>query len=531
MLPADFFDDPPSSILKVGGQMIKDSRLRWAALFTLPEGKGVFIKRDKTKNWMDALKLLFLPSKGRKEWLMASRLEKSFLPVPKPLGWMERRGRGLVRESYYFAEAIGSGLSLLDFLEAHAGETVRLADQGEGRWMESLAHTIKGFHDLGLFHRDLHAGNFLSNGDSFFLTDLHRARIVRYLSLNQRLWSLSHFFHSLGETGRSEEGKAGFLRFMAAYFAGDPSYIENREKYTRKVLSSMERLRKRWWRSRTKRCMKESTEFSVWREKGIKIYHRKDFGVDHIEKIIKGHEDLLKERPPELLKHAPESTVSIVDAGEGKICVKQFYCLRLTDRLKETFRISKGRKAWVSGNGLTVRGIPSLRMMACVERRKGFLKRDSFLLMEAAPKGAEMDRYLIKGFQDFQERRLFIKSFAEWLGSLHRKNLYHKDMKTCNIIVAKKPGPMWQFRLLDLEDVCLDRQVCEKDLFYNFLQLNTSIPKAISSTDRLRLYRTYKRMRPIFREEKRFFLRLLEKSRGREIVYVSPGGVVEDKWN
>ena len=211
--------------------------------------------------------------------------------------------------------------------------------------------------------------------------------------------------------------------------------------------------------------------------------------------------------------------------------MKQFYCLRLTHRLKETFRISKGRKAWVSGNGLTVRGIPSLRMMACVERRKGFLKRDSFLLMEAAPKGAEMDRYLMKGFQDFQERRLFIKSFAEWLGSLHRKNLYHKDMKACNIIVVKEPGPMWRFRLLDLEDVCLDRQVCEKDLFYNFLQLNTSIPKAISSTDRLRLYRAYKQMRPVFREEKRFFLRLLEKSRGREIVYVSPGGVVEDKWN
>jgi serine/threonine protein kinase len=147
--------------------------------------------------------------------------------------------------------------------------------------------------------------------------------------------------------------------------------------------------------------------------------------------------------------------------------------------------------------------------------------------MEGSEKGLEMDRYILRGFGDLRRKRLFIKHIAQWLSHLHQKNLYHQDMKTCNILVSEN-GETWDFHLLDLEDVRLDEKVDEKRLFKNLLQLNTSIPKTITRTDRFRFFKEYTRIYSIVKNKKAFIDRLVEKSRERGVVYVSPEGMVEE---
>jgi hypothetical protein len=71
--------------------------------------------------------------------------------------------------------------------------------------------------------------------------------------------------------------------------------------------------------------------------------------------------------------------------------------------------------------------------------------------------------------------------------------------------------------------------VDEKRLFKNFLQLNTSTPRMINRIDRFRFYREYIRQNPMITNEKVFFRRLMEESRRRGLVYVSPQGVVFEK--
>ena len=274
-LPSTFFDDPISSVQEMGGEVIKESKWRWAALLCLPNGRKVFLKRDKTKGWTEYLKYLFLPSKGKKEFLIASQLERKSLNIPKPLGWMERVRKGLVRESYYLSEAIGTGVSFIE-------EDVK---SKEPHSMIELAMTVRKFQDAGLFHQDLHAGNFLWDGDSLFLTDLHRTQVVKRLSLNQRLWNLSHLFHSL----RSMWGEGEQLQFLDQYFEGRFDDSQKREILHQKIYPVMDRLQKRQWRSRTKRCLKESTEFTVQIEKGIRYFHRRDFPLDRLKRVMEEH--------------------------------------------------------------------------------------------------------------------------------------------------------------------------------------------------------------------------------------------------
>ena len=92
--PPTLFYDPLSSVREMGGEVIKESIWRWAAIFCLSKGRRIFFRKDKTKGWAEHVKYLFSPTKGQKEFLIASRLERRNLNIPKPLGWLERVRRG-----------------------------------------------------------------------------------------------------------------------------------------------------------------------------------------------------------------------------------------------------------------------------------------------------------------------------------------------------------------------------------------------------------------------------------------------------
>ncbi|HMK77284.1 MAG TPA: lipopolysaccharide kinase InaA family protein [Thermodesulfobacteriota bacterium] len=513
-LPVDFFSDPISSIREMGGEVVKESTWRWAAIFRLPNGMRVFLKRDEAKGWPEYVKYLLLPSKGQKEFLIASQLERKKLKIPKPLGWMERIRRGLVRESYYLSKATGTGVSFID----------EVAKAKEPRSIIELAMTVRAFQDAGLFHQDLHGGNFLWEGGSLFLTDSHRAKIMETLSLSQRLWNLAHLFHSL----RKMWGETEQLQFLDRYFDGMSGGHEKREILFDRIYPSMDRLLRRQWRSRTKRCLKESGEFMVQKERGLRYFHRRDFSLDRLKRMLDEHRALVRERPSCLVKNSPEVNVSVLkDEGE-RISLKQFYYPHFWGRMKEYLRRSKGLKAWVAANGLRARGIPTLRPLALVERKDWMGLKESFLFMEAPASDLEMDRYVLKGFEDLKRKRFFVKGFARWLGGLHRMSVYHKDMKTCNILVSEK-GEAWDFHFLDFEDIRLDEKVNGKKLFRNFLQLNTSTPRLMTKVDRFRFFREYLCFNPVVKDEKAFLRGLMDESRRRGLVYVSPQGVVTER--
>jgi tRNA A-37 threonylcarbamoyl transferase component Bud32 len=511
LLPPIFFVGPFSFIGKTGGEVIKSSRIRSAAIITLSNGQRVFLKRDRTKDWIESIKYLLLPSRGRKEWFIASEMHKRNLSIPKPLGWLERTHRGFVKESYYLSEAIGSGNAVNETLSPPL--------------VLPLAKTVKKVHLVGLFHKDLHAGNFLWDGHTVFLIDLHSARILRTLSLNQRLWNLSLLFHSL----RSAWGEREQFLFMDAYFEEESHYLRKKDELLRRIHSSMERLQKRQWRSRTRRCLKESSEFSIQRGKGVQYYHRRDFDLDRVKRIVEEHLRLLRESPSSLAKNTPEVSVSIVESGGKRVCVKHFRNVNLWRTFKDHFRQPKALKSWVGSHGLRVREIPSLTSLALVERRRWWGLKESFFLMETPETGQEMDRYILERLGDFQKKRLFTKAFAQWLSHLHRKAVFHQDMKTCNILISEN-GKGWKFHLLDQEDISLDEKVGPGKLFRSFLQLNTSTPRTVTRTDRLRFLKEYLRGNPILNHPDDFIQKLMKESRRRGIVYVSSQGVIEESF-
>jgi hypothetical protein len=251
--------------------------------------------------------------------------------------------------------------------------------------------------------------------------------------------------------------------------------------------------------------------------------------MDRLKKILEEHLDLVRGMPSSLVKNSPEVRVSILKEEGERISLKQFCYPHFWGRVKEYFRRSKGLKAWTAANGLRARGIPTLKPLALVERKGWMGLKESFLFMEAPAIDLEMDRYVLTGFEGLERKRSFVRAFARWLDGLHRMSVYHKDMKTCNILVSEK-GEAWNFHLLDFEDIQTDEKVDRKRLFRNFLQLNTSTPRVMTKVDRFRFFKEYLRLNPIVKDERAFLRGLMVESRRRGLVYVSPNGVVTERW-
>ena len=100
-------------------------------------------------------------------------------------------------------------------------------------------------------------------------------------------------------------------------------------------------------------------------------------------------------------------------------------------------------------------------------------------------------------------------------------------MKTCNILVSEKEEK-WIFYFLDLEDILLDEKMDDKKLFKTLLQLNTSTPRVMTRTDRLRFFSEYTRLHPVIKDRRGFLRALAEESKRRGLFYVSPEGVVKE---
>ena len=112
--------------------------------------------------------------------------------------------------------------------------------------------------------------------------------------LDQRLWSLSHLFHSL----RSQWGRDDFVRFLDVYFAADPLDPERKENCIQKILlldgapsETVVEEPDQTVSQREHRIFGESA-------RGITVYHRRDFPSDRIKEVVGRHDAIHWRNPP-----------------------------------------------------------------------------------------------------------------------------------------------------------------------------------------------------------------------------------------
>jgi len=597
-------------------KLIKETKVR--SVISIPGSDigdgGIYIKYFKRKGYSDYVKYLFLPTRTRTEWKVAGELLSKGINTALPLAIAEKRTWSLLDSSMLVTKTVPRSEPLMEYCQTTfngilSGE--KLAEKK--KLLNDLAGFVRNIHEKGFFHNDLHAGNILIkfNNDYFspvkdytlYLMDLHHVKILKQLSKRKRLHNLAQLFNSLSSI-LTRSDKSGFVK---SYGINALDNVKNEQELINQIESESSRIRNIHYRSRLKRCMKESSTFSKKRFTGMKMFFRKGYDTNSFPELIGKHHNALANNDKDvILKRDSKTALTRFPFKNGEIrsvVVKQYKTTCGLCLIKNIFRNSAGRKSWIAGNGLSVYGFDSARPLALIEKKVLGIVTDSYLIMEDAGHSLEMDRYILKNFhvqskhaqykeedhpisppcegenlKDYsstsplsppceggdegevkniniiphdieqlhqpssedplafnaktgmKKKRTFISNFAKTIAKMHNRNVFHGDLKTCNIMVKEKENKSFDFIFLDFDKVAFNEEISIRKRIKNLTQINLSTPGCITITDRFRFLREYLNQCNIADEKKTMLREIINISKTEKILYVSFKGDVTEDW-
>lgn len=268
---------------------------------------------------------------------------------------------------------------------------------------------IERMHECGMLHGDLHLGNVLIAASGPLLLDVQKARFAPWLPAWLRRRELGYFAFSLDDP-------------LPPEFASVRSWRDRRAQ--------------RHWRSRTRRCLVESSAFTAFRDG----FRRRSCSADDLERAL---EALDRTEPAKVGKRA-------ILTRSGGFFIKQFDAAR------------DARRAWVNGLGLEVRGVSTGLAVAWTGRT---------LIMRDA--GETLDGWVEREFDGAgaEQQAELARALGQLLARLHRRGIYHADLKANNVIWSPGAPPS----LLDYGSVTFGSDVGLRRRIKNLAQLNAAL--------------------------------------------------------
>ena len=405
-----------------------------------------------------------ISSRGKREYRLGNFLLSRSVQTPKPLGY------GVSRMGSYIIQKWIEGRSLL---------TAFKESDRHSELLEKLAAFLRTLKIHHVRHNDLHSDNILVCDQKLYLIDLHKTKIKASFTPLDEASNLSHVLVNIYGYLDTDERSA----FFASY--GNPGI-------QRLVEQEMDRLANRWIRKKKERAF-QKTSMIVVRGNRFYITGMENRAAGELQRVIK---------------------------VDRKVRVEQY-----TDHIRKTYA-SRRRldRAWRNHVVLAYMNLNIAPAAFYVELPDDG-SMGSITMEDLQGKGQELDRYLDGkyGAMATHERRRFIARLTAFLLMLTRKKIIHKDMKACNVFVFHEGG----FLLLDVEDIRY-RALDEESLKRMLVQLNTTIPRRISTGDRIRFFLQF--TSPMKLDKKAIFNAVVKESMKREIVYEGVDGLKREDW-
>ena len=413
-------------------RMIKENDRRQIYLVDTPHG-GYFVKISTLIRPKDRWRHRLLPHRRWSEWRNLHRLHAGGVAAARPV----LRGCDQDHQPRMFfvltEQVLGRPLE------------VRGADD-----MRQMGAYTAWLHGQGVFHLDLHPDNvILTPGGQIRLVDVQQVFYLPWIPRWLRARNLGKiYFNLLNATGAFHWAEA----FVAGYNDQAPVSFS-----TAAVKRAAEHHQRKKFNSRAKRCLRNSTEFALVNDSGVRGYKRRSFhwGARELQLALKRGQSL-------------KGTHVIFYQG---VCLK-CYPRRL-------FHQNRCLTSWKMSRALAVRGIatpPALGYFA--------IHQKACFASEYLHDGVALNTYL-SSLSDERIKRRTLKQLAAWMRQFHDTNLWQRDFKSENILCRNG-----DFFMVDLDGVRI-RPLRESQKITNLAQLNASVSRAVTIKDRLRFYHYY----------------------------------------
>jgi tRNA A-37 threonylcarbamoyl transferase component Bud32 len=510
---------------------IRENNVRASFLMKLSDQSGwqVFIKRYKMRGLRDVVKYLVFSSKARTEWRSLRAFEAHNLSVPHPLALAEQKTGWILKDSCIVIAALTQALPLNEYVEK---QILILPPEQQLPVKQSLflslARLVSDVHYNKIFYRDLHAGNILVESAGYgnyrpYLIDLHRALFLPKLMQWMRVRDLAQLCNSVPAT------KTDKMRFLKEYCRNGSLPIQSLNDLARKIAATAQRMETVRVKSRSKRCIKNSTMFEVQKTSQYHYYGRRDFGREAALRVIDMHVHTVNTDTSRILKTTKNSMLTAHQHAEvlpGAVCVKAYPSRGIIYWLKSLVVKSRALQSWIAGNSLLVRGIDTPQPLALVERIAGPFVKESFLITEWLENAIELNDYvslLHHRSVSSEVKDLFVESLAHVIRNLHDQHVYHADLKSTNILVLERGGTEWKFYFVDLDRVLFKKKLTFYERANNLAQINASVSSLMMLKDRLKFFNFYAKGTPLIKEREKYYREILKISRTK---HTEPFGVI-----
>jgi len=419
-------------------------------------GRGLFVKQyTGSRRWRR------LP---RKEWRVARWARRVGLPTVEPVAACWQGGAFYITAETPGARTLGDLLYKECFEPAadeppypghRPPELVRLhrrrrapgSDVPDARTLASLlADLVATLHSLGLRHTDLHPNNLLviRDGPAWRLDVLDLPALEEMPgpgSLVEHLVQLNHFFEPLAT--RTERRRV--LRLL-----------ERRgltvDGGARRIEAATQRYRRRFYRRRDGRCLRQSKYFRAIRAGRFVGMAAADWAP-----LLPDGEAAMA-RTLEIAQVAKQSRggeSGFATVGGGRVFIKRDPQAGPRPSrgpwpriLEDWCRGTRAERAWRRGHALLVRGVGTARPLAWLDRRDGLRGRHGTIVTEALDGHRPLDLVLpeLRG----RDRAACIETVAREIRRLHDSGLSHRDLKAQNILL-RRDGVSWRAALVDMD--------------------------------------------------------------------------------
>ena len=323
---------------------------------------------------MDRVKYFFFTSKAASEWKNLKRFLQKGIPVAIPLAKGEKRVCNCLLDSYLITSAFNNATHLRDYVEQKLGDGSSPGTLEKRRKIiEDLALLVKKIHAEGFFYRDLHAGNILVVDGDTGTPSAPPGRFAQGLvSWESRRLDAGERFSAAEKFDTCLQGRSD--KIPAKVCQGISCVNVVLKFYAYRIERKAEKLWKTHLKSRTKRCVINSSEFAVKKNRSQTLYYNKIYTKNILTQIIDTYRTTLLSGKLEVLKKTSKETVSVIsissDGRTLKVLVKESRFAGFFNRLRYVFFESRARKYWIAARGLSVRGVSTPRALALLEEKK-----------------------------------------------------------------------------------------------------------------------------------------------------------------
>ena len=489
--------DPPGALLDrvlaspgaapAGAVVVKSNPKR--TVFRLESaGRQYYVKHHLFRGPADTVAALFRGTRAAREWRNLRFLQSRGIAAAPPVALGVKRRWGLPVESFLITEAV-PGRSLKAVAHDLVSTPSTAGRTRARRLTRAVADLVRHVHAAGLDCPDLHGENILVTGpgNALCLLDVHAARRCRCaLAKARRTQNLGFLCCSFGRKGPDLTDR---LRFVSTYLGQRVSRPAFRAALAH-IAAEVERLRARHIRSRSRRCVRESSEFTRARTPLGLVYRRRGLSVNRIARALELHRAALAGDPSgEVVKRDSKTRATIIpwdgSLHAEKLCVKEYVRPWICRLLPARLRHRNALIAWKASLGLRVRKVEAAEALAVVLGGGA----SSFLIMRVAHAAARLADYVGDACGPIvpaPRRRAFMRAAADALTRAYHAGVAHRDLKPTNVLVREHAADQWRFVLLDLDAVRFSQRVALEQKVLNLAQLNAALPLALTWADRLR---------------------------------------------